>query len=160
MNIIPITQHNRNQVSEFFQVSWGNAEMVISSGVYDCSTLDGFIVLNADKNIIGLITYVKRGKEIEIISLDSKEEGKGVGSLLINSLEEVASQGRMEKITVITTNDNLHALRFYQKRGYFLSKILVHAVNKARQLKPEIPLIGNDGIPIRDEIVLEKKFIY
>ena len=30
------------------------------------------------------------------------------------------------------------------------------AVENSRQLKPEIPLVGNDGIPIRDEIELEK----
>jgi hypothetical protein len=28
-------------------------------------------------------------------------------------------------------------------------------VLKSRQLKPEIPLTGNDGIPLRDEIELE-----
>lgn len=31
-----------------------------------------------------------------------------------------------------------------------------NAVEAARRLKPQIPFIGNDGIPIRDEIELEK----
>jgi len=45
---------------------------------------------------------------------------------------------------------------FYQERGFVLSKIYSNAVEKARKLKPEIPLIGHDGIPIRDEIELIK----
>jgi hypothetical protein len=54
-----------------------------------------------------------------------------------------------------TTNDNLNALRFYQKRGFVLVSVHRNAVIKSRQLKPEIPLTGNDGIPLRDEIELE-----
>ncbi|MFP3471139.1 GNAT family N-acetyltransferase, partial [Micrococcus sp. SIMBA_144] len=60
------------------------------------------------------------------------------------------------RITLITTNDNLAALKFYQKRGFVMTAIHRNAVEKARKIKPEIPLIGNDGIPIRDEIQLEK----
>lgn len=159
MEISPINEENRRQVKEFFQISWGSAEMVLSSGVYDCSTLNGFIIFNDYKDIIGLITYVMRENELEIISLDSIEEGKGIGTLLLKRTEEVAIQSKSEKVTVITTNDNLHALKFYQKRGYYLSEILVQVVDKARQLKPGIPLIGHNGIPIRDELVLEKVLI-
>ena len=54
-----------------------------------------------------------------------------------------------------TTNDNLNALRFYQKRGFVLVAVHRNAMEQARKLKPEIPLIGNDGIPLRDEIELE-----
>lgn len=63
---------------------------------------------------------------------------------------------RCKVIKLITTNDSLLALKFFQKRGFVLSKIINNAVEKARKLKPEIPLIGNDGIPIRDEIELIK----
>ena len=49
----------------------------------------------------------------------------------------------------------MHALGFYQKRGFRLVAVHPGAVNESRKLKPEIPLIGNDGIPIRDEIELE-----
>jgi ribosomal protein S18 acetylase RimI-like enzyme len=52
-------------------------------------------------------------------------------------------------------NDNLHALRFYQKRGFVLVALHRNALEASRKLKPEIPLVGIDGIPIRDEIELE-----
>ncbi len=49
----------------------------------------------------------------------------------------------------------MRALRFYQKRGFVLVAVHRDAVAAARALKPEIPLIGEDGIPIRDELELE-----
>ncbi|MGD8245715.1 MAG: hypothetical protein PVG25_02965 [Anaerolineae bacterium] len=61
----------------------------------------------------------------------------------------------MQRIWLITTNDNLAALRFYQRRGFSLVAVHPGAVDQARTLKPEIPAIGHSGIPIRDEIELE-----
>lgn len=146
----------KSRIVDFFKHHWGSQEMVISSGVYDCSKLDGFTIVNDEDNIIGLITYIIKGKECEIISLDSIEEGKGVGTSLVQEVENLAVKENCQLIKVITTNDNLLALKFYQKRGFTLSKILNNAVEKARRIKPEIPLLGNDGIPIRDEIELIK----
>ncbi|MFJ5788816.1 GNAT family N-acetyltransferase [Lysinibacillus sp. NPDC093197] len=156
MSVINISQVNKKDVIEFFQTHWGTTEMVISSGIYDCSKLEGFAFINDNKKIAGLVTYVIREDECEIISLDSMEEGKGIGTLLVQAVEEYAWQHRCTVVSLITTNDNLHALKFYQKRGYYLVEILQNAVERARAVKPEIPLIGNDGIPIRDEIRLQK----
>ena len=130
--------------------------MVISSGIYDCSALDGFAVLNEEDKIIGLITYIIKNTECEIISLDSTAEGKGIGTSLVQKVENLAKKKNCRIVKLITTNDNLLALKFYLKRGFILSQIILNAVEEARKVKPEIPLIGNDGIPIRDEIVLIK----
>ncbi|MEN2466005.1 GNAT family N-acetyltransferase [Ornithinibacillus sp. JPR2-1] len=146
----------KSRIIDFFQQHWGSPEMVISSGVYDCSTLDGVAALNEADTMIGLITYIIKDHECEIISLDSTEEGRGIGTALVQEVEKLAMEKNCKLIKLITTNDNLLALRFYQKRGFTLSKILPNAVEKARKLKPEIPLIGNEGIPIRDEIELIK----
>jgi GNAT superfamily N-acetyltransferase len=96
--------------------------------------------------------------ECEIISLDSLEEGKGIGSALLQEVESAAILNKCERVKLITTNDNLLALKFYQKRGFDLVKIHKNAVQRAREIKPSIPLIGNDGIPLKDEIELEKEF--
>ncbi|MGV2939247.1 GNAT family N-acetyltransferase [Mesobacillus sp. LC4] len=146
----------KNKIIEFFKLHWGSPEMVISSGVYDCSTLDGFAIVK-ENNIIGLVTYVIIDTECEIISLDSTEEGKGIGTSLVKEVENIALEKKCTLIKLITTNDNLLALKFYQKRGFVISKVINNAVEKARKLKPEIPLVGNDGIPIRDEIELKKQ---
>lgn len=155
MNVVAINELSKEKVIEFFKEHWGSPQMVISTGIYDCSTLDGFAVLKEDK-IIGLITYDIQNGECEIISLDSVEEGKGIGSALVQEVELLALKENCKVIKLVTTNDNLLALKFYQKRGFILSQIFNNAVEKARKLKPEIPLIGNDGIPIRDEIELKK----
>nr|WP_240628530.1 GNAT family N-acetyltransferase [Bacillus salacetis] len=145
------------KVESFFTTHWGSPEMVISSGIYDCSKLDGYSVLNGKGEIIGLITYVTRGEECEIISLDSIIEGKGIGTALIQKVEAIALEKGCRSVKLVTTNDNLPAIGFYQKRGYHLSNFYRNAVEKARRHKPEIPLISADGIPIRDEIELEKE---
>jgi len=158
MKIYAVEDIQKNKIIEFFKLHWGSPEMVVSSGVYDCSELDGFTIFNEGK-IIGLITYIIKGKECEIISLDSMEEGKGIGTLLVHEVENIAIKKNCELVKLVTTNDNLLALKFYQKRGFVLSQVLNNAVDHARKLKPGIPLIGNDGIPIRDEIELIKALI-
>ncbi|WP_010095138.1 GNAT family N-acetyltransferase [Ornithinibacillus scapharcae] len=159
MKIQPIELFHRDKIVEFFTQHWGSPEMVISTGRYDCSTLDGFVAVNDEDQIIGLITYIQTNNECEIISLDSIIEGKGIGTLLIQEVEKVALQNNCNTVKLITTNDNLLALKFYQKKGYVLSNIFHNAVEKAREIKPEIPFIGNDGIPIRDEIELKKVLV-
>ncbi|WP_199690384.1 MULTISPECIES: GNAT family N-acetyltransferase [Clostridia] len=116
--------------------------MVVSSGVYDCSTLDGFTFINDENKNIGLITFIIKGKECEIISLDSIEEGKGIGSSLVQEVEKFARKNKCKFLKIITTNDNLLALKFYQKRGFRLSQIMVDAVPKGQKVKTRDPLKG------------------
>lgn len=156
MNVVAIETLAKDKLLDFFTAHWGNPQMVISSGVYDCSTLDGFAVLNDEQKIIGLITYNIAENECEIISLDSLDEGKGIGTCLVTTVESLAVARNCKRLKLITTNDNLLALKFYQKRGFVLAKLFPNAVEKARQIKPKIPYVGNDGIPIRDELVLCK----
>ncbi|MEE3806704.1 MULTISPECIES: GNAT family N-acetyltransferase [Lysinibacillus] len=157
MTIMAIHQVPKQEVNQFFQEHWGSTEMVISSGIYNCSELDGFVFVNEQQAMIGLITYIIRERDCEIISLDSTVEGKGIGTALVKAVEQTAVEQNCAIISLITTNDNLHALKFYQKRGYCLIEILRNAVEKARVYKPSIPLLGDDGIPIRDEIRLQKQ---
>jgi len=156
MRVVSLKEMSKESLVEFFNRHWGSPEMVISSGIYDCTALDGFAYLNEEAVIAGLITYVVKDEECEIISLDSLEEKKGIGTALMKEVEKVAAGNRCKRIKLITTNDNLLALKFYQKRGFMISTIHRFAVEKARKVKPSIPMFGNDGIPIRDEIELEK----
>lgn len=146
---------NKQVLIDLFIDNWGNDEMVVSSGTYQLSDLSGFVAFD-EAEIIGVITYIIRNDQIEIISLDSFIENVGIGSQLLKKLEEISEEKDITKISVITTNDNLNALKFYQKRGYSIKKVIPNAVEKARNQKPSIPLLAENGIPIRDEIVLEK----
>jgi RimJ/RimL family protein N-acetyltransferase len=82
-------------------------------------------------------------------------EGIGVGTALIAAVRTIAVRSKCRRVWVITTNDNLQALRFYQRKGFSLVALHRKALDQSRKLKPEIPLIGLDGIPLRDELELE-----
>ena len=88
-------------------------------------------------------------------TLDSTRPDIGIGTRLIQAVTQAAQAAGCKRLWLITTNDNLHALRFYQKRGFTLVSIYRNAVDAARQMKPHIPLIGDDQIPLHDEIELE-----
>ena len=133
---------------------WG-ADIVVAHGVVYCPhDLPGFVAVQGAERV-GLLTYHIAGKACEIVTLDSFRENQGGGTALIEAAKQVARQAGCRRLWLITTNDNTHALRFYQKRGFALVAVHRNAVAEARKIKPEIPLIGNDGIPIRDEIELE-----
>lgn len=88
--------------------------------------------------------------------MQSLVSDRGVGTALLAECAAAARDQETTRLWLITTNENTAALRFYQRRGFVIAALHREAVTFARQrLKPEIPLLGNDGIPIRDEIELE-----
>jgi len=107
--------------------------------------------------IAGLLTWID-GEEVEILTLHAVAQQQGVGTALIEALAERCAERGRERLIVTTTNDNLGALRFYQRRGFRLRALRAGAVDESRsQLKPSIPAEGDDGIPKRDEIELERE---
>lgn len=134
---------------------WG-ADFVISRGRKVYSTeLDGFVAREESGERIGLVTHEVIGDECEIITLDAFTKYRGVGTKLIEAVIGVARGAGVKRLWLITTNDNVDAIRFYQKRGFTIAAVHVDAIKKSRELKPSIPLIGHYGIPIRDEIEFE-----
>ena len=125
--------------------------MIVHDEIFLPEQLDGFVT----EDWAGVATYIIKGDQCEIISLDSLDEGKGIGTALINAVVKEAQSRSCRRLFLSTTNDNLHALRFYQKRGFELTAIRRGAVNKSREIKPAIPMLGGNGIPLRDEIELE-----
>ncbi|MEA4826378.1 GNAT family N-acetyltransferase [Clostridium sp. JNZ J1-5] len=116
--------------------------------------LDGFVIYDKE-TIIGLITYTIKSNECEIMSLDSLKENQGIGTNLVNKIIEIASEKKCTKIKLITTNDNINAIRFYQKRGFDMVNIYRNALDTSRELKPSIPLLGDFNIPLKHEIEFE-----
>ena len=150
-----ITAQTREKVNQFFIDNWYSTDMSIRGQIIDGTKLDGFL-LEEENKIIGLITYTFFGDICEIVSIDSKKENIGIGTNLLNEVEKAAMINNCKKIRLITTNDNLRALQFYQKRGYCITRIYPNAMDKVRKIKPDVPLIGENGIPLNDEIELEK----
>ncbi|MEV4112026.1 GNAT family N-acetyltransferase [Nonomuraea sp. NPDC049695] len=73
---------------------------------------------------------------------------------LIDAVRAAAAERGATRLCLVTTNDNTHALRFYQRYGFDLIALHRHGVDRARDLKPGIPA-ESDGIPIRHELELE-----
>jgi GNAT superfamily N-acetyltransferase len=154
--IRPISQADRAWMAHFIRDRWGSTQIVSRGVVHETTRLPGFIAIH-DDHPAGLVTYHIDGADCEIVTLDSPFQGMGIGTALIQAVHQAALVAGCSRLWLITTNDNLPALRFYQKRGFHLSAFYRGAVDQARKIKPEIPKIGMEGIPIHDEIELEMK---
>jgi GNAT superfamily N-acetyltransferase len=154
----PIGEADEEWLAQFIRVRWGSNRVVAHGNLYFPHTLPGLFALQGGE-IVGVLTYHVVDDSLEIVTIDSTEPNKGIGTRLLATLEEQARAAGILRLWVTTTNDNLDALRFYQKRSFRLVAVYPGAVEQARQLKPEIPLVGNEGIPIRDEIELERRLV-
>ena len=104
---------------------------------------------------LGLLTYRFDGDGIELSSMAAAPRGGGTGTALVGELVALARARGAARIWVVTTNDNLDALAFYQRRGFRMTELRVGAVDEARRtIKPEISRIGEHGLELRDEIEL------
>jgi ribosomal protein S18 acetylase RimI-like enzyme len=122
--------------------------------LHEAADLPGFVAL-VRGGPAGLVTYRIEDGECEIVTLDSLQEGCGVGSALLAAALTAAREASCQRVWLITTNDNLPAIGFYQRRGFVLAAIYPGALAESRRLKPQIPQVGRDGIPLRDELELE-----
>lgn len=122
--------------------------------MHDPLALSGFVAWKSGARV-ALTTYRLDGEECELLTLDSAVENAGAGTQLIDAVKDAARSAGCRTVWLITTNDNTHALRFYQRRGFRIKEVRPGAVDREREtIKPEIALLGNDGIPISDEIEL------
>jgi len=152
--IRPIDDQDRSWIGTLIKELWQSDSVVAHGVIFKPAELPGFIA-DDDGEPLGLITYRIAERECEIVTLDSLRESIGIGTTLVDAVMHAALEAGCTRLRVITTNDNLLALGFYQKRGFQIFAVHPNALEKSRQLKPEIPLIGTNGIPIRDEIELE-----
>jgi ribosomal protein S18 acetylase RimI-like enzyme len=150
----PVESRDHSQVEKLIIEHWGAASVVVHGEVYYPAELPAFFALR-NSEICGLVTYALQADACEIISLDAFQPGLGIGSRLVEEVKSAAKARGCTRLHLVTTNDNLNALAFYQKRGFRLAALRPNAIEVSRRIKPEIPLVGENGIPIRDEIELE-----
>lgn len=151
MDMIIISSENRHLINDFLSTHWFSTDIVVRGELVDMTRIDGFAMIEKE-DIIGLITYRIIDKECEIMSLDSLKEKQGIGSSLIQKIKEVAINQQCTKLKLITTNDNIDAFYFYQRRGFDMVALYYDSIKVSRILKPSIPALGNHNIPLRHEI--------
>lgn len=152
--IQPASSYDNKWLEELMNKNWGGLPLVIRGEKYYLSNLEGIIAEN-EKEIIGFLFYEVRGKDCEIIVFEVFDKFKGTGTSLLDNLKDIAKGHHCSRIYLMTTNDNLDALRFYQKRGFHICGVHIDSVKISRKIKPTIGMVGDYDIPVRDEIDLE-----
>jgi len=144
---------DREWVRDTLRELWG--ETVVSRGaVHDPTALPGFVAEEGGERV-GLLTYRVDGADCEVVTIGAFPEGAGAGTALLDAAARAAGDAGCGRGSMVTSHDNLRALRFYQRRGFRLVAVHPGALERSRELKPSIPEIGLDGIPLRDELELE-----
>jgi ribosomal protein S18 acetylase RimI-like enzyme len=134
----------------------GGRAQVRLGELIDVLDLPGFTA-RLDGRVVGVATW-QPGERAELVSLGvlADHRGQGIGGRLVERVVEEARGSGSAVVWLVTTNDNLDALALYQRHGFRLARLVVGGVDAARELKPQIPHVGQYGIPLRDELVLER----
>jgi ribosomal protein S18 acetylase RimI-like enzyme len=133
---------------------WG--EVVVRRGEsVAIDELPGFVAW-LGRTRASMLTYAVRGDELEVVTLHSPLEGRGAARAVMGAAREAARAAGCRRLWLVTTNDNVRALAFYQLWGLELCAFRRGAVDETRRMfKPEIPLRAANGIPIAHELELE-----
>jgi GNAT superfamily N-acetyltransferase len=153
MNVRQATAADEPWIADLLRGRWGATGIVLRGELIDAAGLPALIAENGGRRC-GLATFQYQPDAVEIVSLDALEQFHGVGTALLAAAADLARARRTPLLRLATTNDNLDALRFYQRRGFVITAVRLNALEAGRQLKPSIPALGSYGIPIRDEIEL------
>ena len=154
MNILPIAPCHQGWIGSLLCERWGSPRIVSRGHIHHADTLPGFIAFE-EETPVGLVTYHLCDSACEIVTLDALISGRGIGSKLVDAVVEFAQSNKCSRVWLVTTNDNTGAILFYRKVGFEHVATHIEAITEARKLKPSIPEIGQNGIPIRDEIEFE-----
>jgi ribosomal protein S18 acetylase RimI-like enzyme len=148
------TEADREWIRRQLVESWGSHMVVLRGELLDATACPALIAGDRE----GLLHYRALSDDVcEIVTLEAFRTGRGVGTTLVETMAARAKSDGQTRLVVVTTNDNLDALRFYQSRGFRLLALRPGAIDEARKLKPEIAQTGNYGLPIRDEIELVRE---
>ena len=152
--IRPAAAADRPWLRQFMRDHWGAEEMVAAGRLFYPAENPAFLAAE-DEQVVGVVTYEFHADACEITSINSHYAASGIGTALVERVAAAARSRSCRRVWLITTKDNLNALRFYQKRGFRLAALYPGAVDESRTIKPQIPLVGENGIPLHDEIRLE-----
>ena len=134
--------------------TWGSVLAARRGELVDTSTLDG-LVATLEGHRAGLALTLLRGDQLEVVSISTSVARRGIGRALMERCFDEARSLRCRRVWLVTTNDNIPAIAFYQHVGMDLRAFRRHAVTASRRLKPEIPLRNAEGVPIDHELEFE-----
>jgi GNAT superfamily N-acetyltransferase len=155
IEVRPLAEDDRQWAVEVETESWGEPVAARRGELVDLSELPAFIAL-LDGERAGLAAYAVRGDECEVVTITSLVEGRGIARVLLDAIRDRAAEAGCRRLWLVTTNNNTHALKVFQRWGLDLVAFRRHAVSEARRsLKPSISERDEAGIPIAHELELE-----
>jgi ribosomal protein S18 acetylase RimI-like enzyme len=157
MEVRPLRDDERDWVRARTRESWTDETVVAHGVVYHPHTLPGFVAVDDDGERVGLVTFTIDGSACEIVTLAAWVEGSGHGRAMVEAVSKAALAAGHTRLWLVTTNDNERALGFYRALGFDVAVVREGAIVEARKLKPSIPFVSEDGVPITDEIELERR---
>ena len=155
ITIRKITDEERPWAKKFLTGHWGSPIIIVHGQQYSADELSALVAVDENSEKIGLLTYDIHEGDCQIVTLNSIVEKEGVGKKLIIGAKNIAIDNYCKRLWLITTNDNMEALKYYQKFGFSICAIRINEIENSRKFKPQIPKKGLHDIPIRDEIELE-----
>ncbi|MFI7487546.1 GNAT family N-acetyltransferase [Micromonospora echinaurantiaca] len=155
VRVRPAGPEDRAAVDALHEREWGGPYVIAHDTRFDLRTLPTLVAVDGAGAVVGALVHRTDAEGLEVVSVVAATPGGGVGTALLAAAAEAARAAGAARLWLITTNDNLRALRFYQRRGLRLVGVDRGAVDRARRLKPSIPTVGEDGIPLHDELILE-----
>ena len=121
IKIRPVNDGDRPMLSWLVAELWGSKMVAVHGAVLRPAELPGFIA-ERSRRVVGLLTYQLVGEMLEIVTLNAIERRVGIGTLLLEAAAGTARHFRCREVRLTTTNDNVDALRFYQRRGFRLAR--------------------------------------
>jgi len=146
-----LADHERDWLRDHLALAWGSPTQVSRGRVRDASRLPALVSVDGEE-LRGLATLALEGEEAELVTIEAFRRREGIGSALLAAVIALARAHGCRRLALVTTNDNLAAQAFYERHGFALMAIHAGAVERARAIKPEIPLLGDGGVAIRDEV--------
>jgi GNAT superfamily N-acetyltransferase len=151
-DIHPLT--DRAFLEELLRLRWSGGALMLRGKIIHPRDVEALAAYH-DGKLAGVATWLMEGPVIYLATLNNISGQRGVGMALLEAMKEFGREKRAALLRVIVTNDNLNALGFYQRRGFRIIAVSPGAIDTIRSLMPNIPDIGANRIPIRDEIELE-----
>jgi GNAT superfamily N-acetyltransferase len=150
--IRPVT--DRAFLDELLRLRWSGGALMLRGKIVHPKDVEAIAAYH-DGRLAGVATWRLEGPVIYLATLNNITEQRGVGVALLEATKALGREKGSALLRVIVTNDNLNALGFYQRRGFHIIAVHPGAIDTIRGLLPNIPIMGANRIPIRDEIELE-----
>lgn len=153
--VVPAAAEHREFLVAELHRHWFSTTISSRGKAFSAHRLPALVAIEGGRPVgHATLVFDDRTRECEVITLSSSLEDRGIGSLLLDHAEDAARARRCTRLFLTTTNDNLRALRFYQRRGMRIAAVYPGMIDRYRAAGSATPVIGASGIPCRDEIEL------